>query len=120
MESASCLLEVDGPPSRPESSQLDAALDALTLGRWRSGVAGRPLAEVLGALISCSTAERAAPRLAPAAPGSLLLLRQLLRVPPASGPASVAVPTLSGSREADELAIDAVFIDGREPPPARR
>jgi len=120
MESASCLLEVDGPPSRPESPQLDAALDALTLGRWRSGVAGRSPAEVLGALTSCSTAERAVPRLAPAAPGSLLLLRQLLRVPPASGPASVAVPTLSELREADELAIDAVFIDGREPPPARR
>ena len=119
-ESASCLLDVDRPPAAPESAHLDAALDALTRGRWRSRLAGRSLAEVLGALTACSPVELAVPPITPDGPASLILLQPRPRVPPASGPASVAAPPLNESREADELFVDAVFIDGREPPPAKR
>ena len=116
-ESFSCLLEVNGPPSRPESTRLDDVLDSLTEGRWRPGVSGQPLPEILRELTDCDRADRAAPRLAPTAAASFLVLRQRLRVAPASGPASAAVSPQPEPTQLGELAMDVVFIDGREPVP---
>ncbi|MCG6922111.1 MAG: hypothetical protein LJF15_13660 [Acidobacteria bacterium] len=103
-----CFLEVAGRPSAPSSMQLDHVLDALTLNGWRTRAAGRPLAELLGRLSACPPAETPTPALAPDRPASFLLLRPEPRA------------AIGQAREAEDLSLEAVFIDGREPAAARR
>lgn len=112
-ESPLCLLEVNGPPSRPESTRLDEVLDSLTEGRWRPGASEQPLPEILRELTDCDRAEQAAPRLTPTAAASFLVLRQRLR----AAPASAAVSPQPEPVQLGELAMDVVFINGREPVP---
>jgi hypothetical protein len=118
--SEGCFLEVVGRPPAPSSRRLDRVLDVLTRGGWRSRVAGRPLAELLGHLTACPPAEVVAPALTPDGPASFLLLRPRARAAPATGPSTRATPSPGQGREAEDVSLEAVFIDGREPAAAGR
>jgi hypothetical protein len=119
-EAEPCLLEVSGrPPAVPAPVGLDQALDALTAGRWRSAAAGRSLPGLLEPLIVCPGDGKTTRILAPDEPASLLVLRAAVAGPAASGNAAAAPRSAAKGPRADELILDAVFIDGREPPPQR-
>ena len=84
------------PPAVSEPVSLATALLALTGGMWREAPGAAPLGERLGALVGAGPG--AGPLLRPDAPASLLVLR----------------PLAGGGLEAGSLAIEAVFLDGRE------
>ncbi len=113
--SEACLLEVAGRPSAPGSMRLDRVLDALTLGEWRSRAAGRPFADLLGPLATCPPVAAAGPALAPDGPASFLVLRPQAPIPEATGPSTRVTRPPEEELQADELHLQAVFIDGREP-----
>jgi hypothetical protein len=92
-----CLLALDGPPESPRSLRLDQVLDALSRGHWRSRARGLSFGELLPSLNRCSPQESGEPVLVPEGPASLLLMR----------------PRSAGAQEAEELDLEAVFIDGR-------
>jgi hypothetical protein len=117
--SEACFLEVTGRPPAPASMRLDEVLDALTLGEWRSRAAGRPFGDLLGPLAMCSPAPAAGPALAPDGPASFLLLRPQAPSPAATGPSTRLTPPPEEELEVEELHLEAVFIDGREPAAGR-
>ena len=84
------------PPAVSEPVSLTSALLALTGGAWREPPGEPPLAERLGVLVGAGP--EAGPLLRPDARASLLVLR-------ATGGAGL---------DAASLAIEAVFLDGRE------
>jgi hypothetical protein len=112
--SAPCFLEVTARPPAPASTVLGSVLDTLTQSRWRSSATGRTLEELLGLLGTCPAGQSGAPALAPDRAASLLLLRPASVIARGDGPASIMRQT-EGTPEADELHLEAVFIDGREP-----
>ena len=103
LEIPPCLLEITRPPVPPKGPGLDAALDALTAGSWRTRAAARPLASLLGELAGLGMGAGPAPLLAPDAGASLLLLR----------------PRAADALEAGSLDLEAVIVDGRVPSGAR-
>jgi hypothetical protein len=84
------------PPAVSEPVSLASALVALTGGLWREPPGAAPLGERLGALVGAGPG--AGPLLRPDAPASLVVLR----------------PLAGGGQDAGSLAIEAVFLDGRE------
>jgi hypothetical protein len=97
-------LVVDGPPAEPGGRTLEACLDALTGGSWAKERADRALGTMLGVLAGQPEGPSPPePPLRPDAEASLLVLR------PLGGPPDFAT-----------VDLEAVFVDGREPPPARR
>jgi hypothetical protein len=112
--SAPCFLEVTARPPVRSSTDLGSALDALTQNRWRSSAAERTFEDLLGLLSTCPAGQSGAPALAPDRAASLLLLRPASVIARGDGPASIGRRT-EGAAPADELHLEAVFIDGREP-----
>ena len=114
-EAPSCLLELNGRPRAPASSHLADVLEALTLGGWRSRLAGRSLGAALGPLTRCPEGPPAPPAVAPGGPATFLLLQPRGVSPDEAGARSLA-PRPSGA-DPDErgLYLETVFIDGREP-----
>jgi hypothetical protein len=109
-----CFLELKARPPGPTSTDLGSVLDALTQEGWRSSADGRTSEELLGLLSICPAGSSGAIALAPDRPASFLLLRPVPALGPADEPASMVRAT-GGPPEADELHLEAVFIDGREP-----
>jgi hypothetical protein len=119
-EAEPCLLELTGRPSAPPAPvRLDQALDALTAGRWRSADSGRSLLELLDSLTVCPDDGKTTRILAPEEPASLLVLRAAAAGPERSGRTAAATRSAAEGPQAHELILDAVFIDGREPPAQR-
>jgi hypothetical protein len=84
------------PPAVSEPVSLATTLVALTGGAGREPPGAAPLGERLGALVGAGPG--AGPLLRPDAPASLVVLR----------------PLAGGGQDAGSLAIEAVFLDGRE------
>jgi hypothetical protein len=90
--------------------RLDHVLDAVTSSGWRSRAEGRPLTDLLGPLTACSPTPAAPPALVPDGPASFLLVRTH-----AATPTEAALRSQERAWEAEELELEAVFIDGRRP-----
>jgi zinc carboxypeptidase len=90
------LLEVAGPPATPSGPGLEAALESLTSGSWRTKAAGRPLSDLLGDLAGASTP---GPIVAPDTRASLVILK----------------PHAEGAQDVDRSEIESVLLDGRAP-----
>ena len=108
-EEPACLLEISGSPRPVDSFRVEDVLDALTLGGWRTRMAGRSLGSALAALTRCPDGPPARPALAPTGPATFLVLRP-------RGASSDEAGALSlSAHEERGLDLEAVFIDGREP-----
>ncbi len=112
--SGPCFLEVTARPPAPASTDLGSVLDALTQSRWRSSAAGRTLEDLLRLLSTCSTGPSEAPALAPDRAASLLLLQPASVIARGEEPASIG-PQAEATPQMDDLHLETVFIDGREP-----
>jgi len=84
------------PPAVSPPLSLASALEALTHGAWSEPAGGPPFAERLAELVGAEP--RAGPQLRPDAQASLLVLR----------------PTGGAALNTASLAIEAVYLDGRE------
>jgi hypothetical protein len=108
-EEPACLLEISGAPRPAVSRSVDDVLDALTLGEWRTRMAGRSLGAALATLTRCPDGPPARPALTPGGPATFLVLRPRRASPDEAGALSLS------AHEERGLDLEAVFIEGREP-----